>query len=94
MGDVSHTPKWLTSREMLKIGEVTKWCVTKHFIIIINFFHFVLCEKTSPMALAEYGGTGHKFCRFHKRGLLPTPLNGPYKTYDLYLRRATVYGGS
>jgi len=20
----------------------------------------------------QYGGTGHKFCRFHKRGLLPS----------------------
>jgi len=24
------TPKWLTSKKMVKIGEVTKWCVRKH----------------------------------------------------------------
>ena len=26
-----------------------------------------------------YGGTGHKFCRFHKEGLLPSPPEQPTK---------------
>jgi len=26
----------------------------------------------STLAAEPYGGTGHKFCRFHKRGLLPS----------------------
>ena len=26
-----------------------------------------------------YGGTGHKFCRFHQRGLLPSPSVLPTK---------------
>jgi len=32
----SDTPKWPTSNKMVKIGEVTKWCVRKHFY----YFYF------------------------------------------------------
>jgi len=48
MGDVSHTLKWFTSKKMLKIGEVTKWCVRKHFYFYYKPFPFrAVCENIS-----------------------------------------------
>jgi len=42
------TPKWLTSKKMVKIGEVTNWCVRKQFFF---FFFKKLFPFRAPLLL-------------------------------------------